>query len=74
HHPEKYGITWMSNNWSDYYLVGKGGSFKPCFTTSELTVDRQIYLHDLLYNGLKQICKNSPTLNYAVEKGTQQNV
>lgn len=74
HHPKKYGITWMSQNWSDYYLVGKNGSFKPCFTTSELTIDRQIYLHDLLYNGLKQICKSSPTLNYAFEKGTQQNV
>lgn len=54
--PEKYGITWMSNNWEDYYLVGKDGSFKPCFTTSELTFERQIYLHDLLYNGLTEIC------------------
>jgi radical SAM superfamily enzyme YgiQ (UPF0313 family) len=60
HNPQKYGITWMSKDWSDYYLVGKDGSFKPCFRTSELTFEKQIYLHDLLYNGLKQICLESP--------------
>lgn len=57
HHPEKYGIEWMSKNWSDYYLVGKDGSFKPCFRTAELTFEKQIFLHDLLYKELKQICE-----------------
>lgn len=53
--PTAYGITWMSSNWEDYYLVGKEGSFKPCFTTEELSTQRQIYLHNKLYNGLKAI-------------------
>lgn len=53
--PDKYGVTWMSRNWEDYYLVGKDGRFKPCFTTEELTMERQIYLHDLLYDGLKSL-------------------
>jgi anaerobic magnesium-protoporphyrin IX monomethyl ester cyclase len=53
--PEKYGITGMSRNWEDYYLVGRGGGFKPCFTTKELSPERQIYLHDLMYKGLKEI-------------------
>ena len=55
HCPEKYGIKWLSPNWEDYYLVGKDGSFKPCFTTAELSFERQIYLHDMLYQGLKEI-------------------
>jgi radical SAM superfamily enzyme YgiQ (UPF0313 family) len=53
--PDKYGVTWISRNWEDYYLVGKDGRFKPCFTTEELTMERQIYLHDLLYDGLKSL-------------------
>jgi len=53
--PEKYGITWLSKNWEDYYLVGKGGGFKPCFTTKTLSVEKQIYLHDMMYRGLKEI-------------------
>lgn len=53
--PKKYGVTWMSRNWEDYYLVGKDGRFKPCFTTEELTMERQIYLHNLLYDGLKSV-------------------
>jgi anaerobic magnesium-protoporphyrin IX monomethyl ester cyclase len=52
--PEKYGITWMSSNWEDYYLVGKGGSFQPCFETEELTRERQVILHGLLYRGLQE--------------------
>ncbi len=56
HYPEKYGIQWMSKNWSDYYLVGKDGSFKPCFRTSELTFAKQLYLHDMLHKGLDEIC------------------
>lgn len=55
HNPKKYGITWMSDNWEDYYLVGKDGSFKPCFETKELSIDKQRYLHDLLYKSLKEI-------------------
>lgn len=52
-HPEKYGVTWMSKNWDDYYLVGKGGGFSPCFATNELTVERQVVLHRLLLEGIK---------------------
>lgn len=52
-HPEKYGITWMSSNWGDYYLVGRGGKSPPCFTTAELSIEKQLYLHDLLYRGLR---------------------
>ena len=55
HNPKKYGITWMSDNWEDYYLVGKNGGFKPCFETRELSTDKQIYLHGLLYKSLKEI-------------------
>lgn len=53
--PGKYGVVWMSSNWEDYYLVGKGGGFTPSFATAELTPDRQVYLHDLLYMNLKEI-------------------
>lgn len=53
--PEKYGITSMSGNWEDYYLVGRGGGFKPCFATRNLSPERQIYLHDLMSKGLKEI-------------------
>lgn len=53
--PEKYGVTWMSSRWEDYYLVGKDGDFKPCFTTEYLTVEKQIQLHDMMYSGLKEI-------------------
>jgi radical SAM superfamily enzyme YgiQ (UPF0313 family) len=52
-HPEKYGVTWMSQNWDDYYLVGKGGGFAPCFTTNELTVERQVVLHNDLLTGIQ---------------------
>lgn len=54
-HPEKYGITSMSKNWSDYYLVGKNGQFKPCFTTEYLTGEKQVELHEMMWNGLKDI-------------------
>jgi len=53
--PSKYDITWMSSVWEDYYLVGKDGSFKPCFETRDLTIQRQIHLHDILHQGLKEI-------------------
>jgi len=55
HNPAKYGIDWMSHNWEDYYLVGKDGSFAPCFTTKELSIERQIYFKDILSEGLKEI-------------------
>jgi len=54
-YPEKYGITWVSRNWEDYYLVGKDGSFRPCFQTDELSFSKQVYLHDLVHGKLKQI-------------------
>lgn len=54
-HPSRYGVKWLSSNWEDYYLVGRGGGFKPCFKTEELTFPRQRQLHDLAYEGLKAI-------------------
>ena len=54
-HPKEFGITSMSKNWSDYYLVGKDGKFNPCFTTEYLTYEKQIELHDMMFNGLKEI-------------------
>jgi len=68
HYPKRYGINWLSSNWEDYYLVGKDGSFKPSFSTEELSFERQIYLHDMLYRGLKEIL-GSPTT--AKEKTTE---
>jgi radical SAM superfamily enzyme YgiQ (UPF0313 family) len=52
-HPEKYSIEWMSDNWDDYYLVGKGGGFKPCFTTTTLSKEKQIEYHQMLLDGIK---------------------
>jgi anaerobic magnesium-protoporphyrin IX monomethyl ester cyclase len=54
-HPEKFGITSMSENWGDFYLVGKNGKFNPCFTTNYLSYQKQIDLHKMMYNGLKEI-------------------
>jgi len=51
--PAKYGITWMSARWSSYYLVGKGGSFAPCFKTDELSFDQQIENHARLLEALR---------------------
>ena len=56
-YPEKYNINWISDDWSEFYLVGKGGSFVPCFTTKDLTKDKQIYLHNKLYTGLLNLDK-----------------
>lgn len=53
--PKKYGVNTMSRNWEDYYLVGKGGQFKPCFTTEYLTHEKQIELHEMMWSGLKEI-------------------
>jgi anaerobic magnesium-protoporphyrin IX monomethyl ester cyclase len=50
--PSKYGIDWISNKWSEFFLVGKNAGFIPSFTTKELNKDKQIYLHDKLYKGL----------------------
>lgn len=54
-HPEQYGITWLSKDWEEYYLVGKDGSFKPCFKAPGLDFEQQIYLHDLMYDGLVSV-------------------
>jgi anaerobic magnesium-protoporphyrin IX monomethyl ester cyclase len=51
-HPEKYGVTWMSKDWDDYYLVGKLGGFVPCFTTDVLTKEQQLVNHTNLRIGL----------------------
>jgi anaerobic magnesium-protoporphyrin IX monomethyl ester cyclase len=53
--PEKFGIISMSKNWNDYYLVGKNGGFQPCFETKYLTHEKQVELHDMMRNGLKEI-------------------
>lgn len=53
--PGKYGITWMSPDWEDYYLVGKDGGFRPCFETEELSIEKQIHLHDILRKGFRKI-------------------
>ena len=45
---EQYDITWMSSNWSDYYLIGK--DFVPCFTSQRLSIRDQIrYYQSLKY-------------------------
>jgi len=44
--PQLYGITWMSSNWSDYYLAGK--DFKPCFLSEGLTTQDQIRYYKML--------------------------
>jgi radical SAM superfamily enzyme YgiQ (UPF0313 family) len=54
-HPERWGITWISKNWEDFYLVGKSGSFRPCFRAPGLDFEQQIYLHDLIRDGLTSI-------------------
>lgn len=54
-HPEQFGITRMSRDWSDYYLVGRGGKARSCFETRYLTTDKQEELHERMYNGLKEI-------------------
>lgn len=53
--PHRYGITWMSSNWEDYYLVGKNGHFRPCFETKDLTPERQMHFQAVLRRGLKEI-------------------
>lgn len=56
HHPDRYGITSRSPDWSDYYLVGRDGGFAPCFTTEALPHARQIEFHDRLLQGLREVC------------------
>ena len=53
--PKRYGITWISDKWPDFFLVGKDAGFIPCFTTKELNKEKQIYLHNKLYNGLVKL-------------------
>lgn len=55
HQPAEYGITSISPNWRDFYLVGNDMSFSPCFETAELTYERQKYLHDMLMVGCRQL-------------------
>ena len=40
-HPEQYGITWMSSDWNDYYLVGK--KHISCFISNGLSIREQIH-------------------------------
>ena len=53
--PTKYGIDWLSGDFSDYYIFRRDIAANPCFTTEELTVDRQQKLHDVLYNGVQEM-------------------
>ena len=50
--PDKYGITWLSNDYSDYYIFRRDIAANPCFTTEYLTIAKQQELHDTLYNGI----------------------
>lgn len=50
--PDKYGITWMSDNWEDYYLVGKLGMYHPCFESCGLSKKRQLFNYVNLKLGL----------------------
>ena len=46
--PEQYGITWMSSDWSDYYLAGK--KFIPCFMSECLSIrDQERHYQTLKY-------------------------
>jgi len=58
--PMKYGITWMSHRWEDYYLVGKEGTFSPCFTTKELSFEKQIDLQQKMFHSLEEILDPLP--------------
>ena len=55
HNPELYGITWMSKDWDDYYLVGKGNNFNYCFEANGLNRDDQALNHSMMKTKLKQI-------------------
>jgi len=50
--PKKYGITWISKNWDDYVLVGKGGKGGITFETNELKKDDFERMHNDLYTFL----------------------
>jgi radical SAM superfamily enzyme YgiQ (UPF0313 family) len=58
--PMKYGITWVSPRWEDYYLVGKEGKLSPCFTTKDLSFEKQFELHRRMFNSLKEILGPPP--------------
>jgi len=60
--PMKYGITWVSPRWEDYYLVGKEGKFSPCFTTKDLSFERQFDLHQKMFRSLQEILGPIPVL------------
>jgi anaerobic magnesium-protoporphyrin IX monomethyl ester cyclase len=53
--PKKYNIDWISDKWSEFFLVGKDAGFIPCFTTNQLNKEKQIYLHNKLYKGLMEL-------------------
>lgn len=50
--PWDYGITYMSPEWSDYFLIGKDGGFKPCYTTEHLNFEQQIDYHQQIKEAL----------------------
>jgi len=53
--PEKYGITWMSGDYSRYYTVGRGGKGGVVFRTHELDEEKIRKFHDDLYDFLMDI-------------------
>lgn len=52
--PSKYGITWLSQKWDDYYLAGKG-DLHPTFIANNLSIDQQIKNYNNMYTKLKDI-------------------
>jgi len=51
-HPWEYDITYMSPDWSDYFLIGKDGGFKPCYATEHLSFEQQINYHHQIKEAL----------------------
>ncbi|MCK4387118.1 MAG: B12-binding domain-containing radical SAM protein [Candidatus Pacebacteria bacterium] len=47
--PKKYGVTWISHDYSQFYTVGKGGVGGLVFKTKTLTQEKIRMLHDDLF-------------------------
>lgn len=54
-HPQEFGIDRMSDNWSDYYLTGKGGDAPIVFTAKGLSAEQQRANRTLLKDGMKEL-------------------
>lgn len=51
-HPKKYGVTWISSDYSQFFTVGKGGQGGYVFETHEATIEMMRARHDDLYDFL----------------------